>query len=128
MHEELPRVRNLRRDDGSATAGADWADGVGSGCPRVRAEPAADRWQFLPRTIERLRSGKRLRIVMLGDSICNDTSNSLYETRLARFYPQASVEVVTRSTRISWTPPLSRLELWPSRKTTTAESPSSIVT
>ena len=88
-------VRNLRLDEVSATAVADWADGVVSVCPLVRAEPAADRWQFLPRTIERLRSGKRLRIVMLGDSICNDTSNSLYETRLARFYPQASVEVVT---------------------------------
>ncbi len=40
-------------------------------------------------------AGERLRIVMLGDSICNDTSNSLYETLLAERYPGARIEVVT---------------------------------
>jgi hypothetical protein len=64
-------------------------------CPLVQFEPGADRWQNLPRTMKRLRKGKRLRIVMLGDSICNDTSNSLYETQLARLYPEARIKVVT---------------------------------
>ena len=36
-----------------------------------------------------------LRVAMLGDSICNDTSNSLYETLLARIYPKAKLEIVT---------------------------------
>ena len=42
-----------------------------------------------------LQQGGKLRIVMLGDSICNDTSNSLYETLLLRAYPKARIEVVT---------------------------------
>ena len=88
-------VRNLRVDGVSASEVAQWADEVVSVCPLVQFEPGADRWQYLPRTMKRLRKGKRLRIVMLGDSICNDTSNSLYETQLARLYPQARITVVT---------------------------------
>ena len=44
----------------------------------VRYEPPADRWSRLPRTAERLRAGS-LRVVMLGDSIVNDTSRSGWE-------------------------------------------------
>jgi len=87
-------VRNLRVDGVSATEVAQWADEVVSVCPLVHFEPAADRWQHLPRTMQRLREGGKLRIVMLGDSICNDTSNSLYETQLARLYPEARIAVV----------------------------------
>jgi hypothetical protein len=88
-------VRNLRVDKVAATEVAHWADEVVSVCPLVHFEPAADRWQHLPRTVQRLRRGGKLRIVMLGDSICNDTSNSLYEAQLARLYPKARIEVVT---------------------------------
>ena len=38
----------------------------------------------LPKTMKTLQQGGNLRIVILGDSICNDTSNSLYETLLKR--------------------------------------------
>jgi hypothetical protein len=48
-----------------------------------------------PARRQRLASGGPLRIVMLGDSICNDTSKSLYETLLARIYPKAKIEIVT---------------------------------
>ena len=88
-------VRNLRVDEVPATEVAQWADEVVSVCPLVRFEPAADRWLHLPRTMGRLREGGKLRIVMLGDSICNDTSNSLYETQLSRLYPRARIEVAT---------------------------------
>jgi hypothetical protein len=88
-------VRNLRLDEVSATEVAQWADEVVSVCPLVHFEADPDRWQHLPRTMQRLREGRKLRIVMLGDSICNDTSNSLYETQLARFYPRARIKVVT---------------------------------
>ncbi|MCH5375713.1 MAG: hypothetical protein JJ992_17210, partial [Planctomycetes bacterium] len=88
-------VRNLRVDEVCAAEVAQWADEVVSVCPLVHFEPAADRWQQLPRTMQRLREGGKLRIVMLGDSICNDTSNALYETQLVRLYPEANIEVVT---------------------------------
>ena len=48
-----------------------------------------------PARRQRLASGGPLRIVMLGDSICNETSKSLYETLLARIYPKAKIEIVT---------------------------------
>ena len=75
---------------------AAWADEVVAGCPLVQYEPPANRWQRLPADDWRtLREGGRLRVVMLGDSICNDTSNSLFETLLARVYPKTRIEVVT---------------------------------
>jgi uncharacterized protein (UPF0335 family) len=88
-------VKNLRVEKIAAEDAADWAAGLAAQCPVVQFEPAADRWQFLPRTMQRLATGGPLRVVMLGDSICNDTSNSLYETLLTRIYPKAKLEIVT---------------------------------
>ena len=88
-------IRDLSVEEIPAAAAAAWTDDVASRVPLVDIEPAADRWKHLPRTMARLRDGGRLRIVMLGDSICNDTSNSLYETLLQRTYPRCAVEVVT---------------------------------
>jgi hypothetical protein len=92
-------VRNLRLDEVSATEVAQWADEVVSVCPLVHFEADPDRWQHLPRTMQRLRERGKLRILMLGDSICNDTSNSLYETQIMRLYPEVSIEVVTTPSR-----------------------------
>ena len=88
-------VKNLRVKRITADDAAAWAAGLAAQCPVVQFEPAADRWQFLPKTMQRLATGGPLRVVMLGDSICNDTSNSLYETLLARIYPKAKLEIVT---------------------------------
>ena len=88
-------VKNLRVKRITAADAAAWAAGLAAQCPTVQFEPAPDRWQFLPKTMQRLAAGGPLRIVMLGDSICNDTSNSLYETLLARIYPKAKLEIVT---------------------------------
>jgi hypothetical protein len=64
----------------------------------VQYTPPAGRWQFIPKTIERLRGGGTLRIVMLGDSIINDTGSSQYELLLDRMYPKCKV-VKIRSVR-----------------------------
>ncbi len=88
-------VKNLRVEKITAAEAAAWAAGLAATCPVVSFEPAADRWRQLPKSLAKLAAGERLRIVMLGDSICNDTSNSLYETLLAERYPGARIEVVT---------------------------------
>jgi hypothetical protein len=88
-------VKNLRVDKITAPEAAAWAAGLAAQCPVVRFEPPADRWRHIPKSMAKLAAGDRLRIVMLGDSICNDTSNSLYETLLAERYPGARIEVVT---------------------------------
>jgi lysophospholipase L1-like esterase len=74
---------------------ARWADRVYSGMPPIDAQavPRADK--YLQRTMQKLRSGERLRIVMLGDSIINDTGNSAYDVLLERMYPGSRVDVVT---------------------------------
>jgi hypothetical protein len=82
-------------EETDAAGAAAWADGVAAGFPAVAAPAAGARDDRLPRTMKILREGGRLRIVMLGDSICNDTSKSLFETLLMRRYPKARIEVVT---------------------------------
>ena len=57
--------------------------------------PPADRWRNLDRTMQRLREGSGLRIVMLGDSIIEDTSSSQFELLLGRKYPKGKIEKVT---------------------------------
>jgi len=44
--------------------------------------------------MEALRSGRPLRVVMLGDSIVNDTSNSAWDVLLERLYPKARIEII----------------------------------
>lgn len=74
---------------------AKWADTLASQNPVMRYRPPADRGSLLPKTMTRLQEGGRLRIVILGDSICNDTSNSNFETLLQRDYPKSQIEVIT---------------------------------
>jgi hypothetical protein len=83
----------IEATDGAAAAA--WADGVAAAGPRVRYTAPADRWQRLAKTMRTLQAGGTLRVVILGDSIACDTSNSLFETHLARVYPKAKIEVVT---------------------------------
>lgn len=72
-----------------------WIDNLAAENPILHYQPPSDRWDHLPKTRAKLENGEKLRIVMLGDSICNDTSNSLYELLLERDYPGADIEVVT---------------------------------
>ena len=64
--------------------------------PPVKYEPPADRWARLPRTAKILRKAEgELRVVMLGDSIVNDTSRSGWDLVLGRAYPKVRVTKVT---------------------------------
>jgi len=66
--------------------------------PPLNYTPAPDRWTHIRRTIEKLRAGGPLTVVMLGDSIINDTGNSGWETLVERHYGGAGMKVIT-STR-----------------------------
>ena len=64
--------------------------------PPVKYEPPAGRWERLPRTRSILGKGTgELRVVMLGDSIVNDTSRSGWELVLGRHYPGVNITKVT---------------------------------
>jgi len=74
---------------------ADWADAVHAMLPPLVYALPADRFQYLPRTRAALSGGETLRVVVLGDSIANDLSHSLFEVLVAREWPEADVEVIT---------------------------------
>lgn len=73
-------------------------DAIYSTIAPVKYTAAPDRWKYLPNTMRRLRQGDRLKIVMLGDSIINDTGSSQYELLLERIYEKCKVEKI-RSVR-----------------------------
>ncbi|MDD3925459.1 MAG: SGNH/GDSL hydrolase family protein [bacterium] len=74
---------------------AAWADEYYRLMPAVACTSASGRWRYIPKTMERLRAGGTLRVVMLGDSIINDTGNSPYDVLVERIYPEAHLEVIT---------------------------------
>jgi lysophospholipase L1-like esterase len=64
--------------------------------PPVRYEPPADRWKNLPHAASILaKDSGELRVVMLGDSIVNDTSRSRWDDVLQRQYPKVKITKVT---------------------------------
>ena len=72
-----------------------WQDSIYRSVPPLRYQPPADRWQHLPRTMQTLREGGTLRVVMLGNSIINDTGNSGWELPVEAQYPGADLQVIT---------------------------------
>lgn len=76
-----------------------WADEFAKTYPAVKYTPPADRWARLPRTRAKLAAGQPLNILMLGDSICNDTSNSNYELLVQRAWGGKSAIHVSTSVR-----------------------------
>jgi hypothetical protein len=78
---------------------AQWGDTYYDRLPAKLAYlPKSNRWSHLPLTLNRLRSGQGLRIVMLGDSVEQDTANAPFDAWLQRLYPGATIEVIS-STR-----------------------------
>ena len=63
--------------------------------PKVTYQPTDDRWDNLTLTKKILLNGGDLRIVMLGDSIVNDTSRSRWEDLLQQKYPKCKITKVT---------------------------------
>jgi lysophospholipase L1-like esterase len=79
----------------SRAAATRWADAYYAQIPPVSLTAAPERCAHLPRTMARLRDGGTLRIVMLGDSIINDTGTAPYDLLVERMYPKARLEVIT---------------------------------
>ena len=91
----LLAVDDVRLQAAEGSGAAAWADALAAANPPVRYAPPATRWEHLPRTLKKLQTGAELRVVLLGDSIANDTANSLFELLLQRAYPQARLQVIS---------------------------------
>ncbi len=74
-----------------------WADSIYNTMPPLGniSIPLDNRDEYLPKTMLALEKGTPLRIVMLGNSIINDTGNSGWEQLLHKQYPGADVKVIT---------------------------------
>lgn len=63
-----------------------WADATYAAMPPLNYAPAPDRFGPLSRTQSRLRQRQDVTIVLLGDSLMNDTCNSTFDVLLERAY------------------------------------------
>jgi hypothetical protein len=71
-----------------------WVEAQLGSLPPLTFTPAADRWNAMPRTHARLQSGEPLRVVLLGDSIINDTFNGMLELMFKRQWPKANLSLI----------------------------------
>jgi hypothetical protein len=78
----------------SAQEAAEWCDCLYLTLAHLSFTPPISRATLLPKTLEAMKSGRALRIVMLGDSIINDTFNSSFQSLLLCVYPKADLKFI----------------------------------
>ena len=83
-------VKHVTRAEAAAAQDAFFAT-----MPSFTFTPPAERHTNLTRTMGKLRAGDDVKVVMLGDSIVNDTSRGYFEPLIERQYPGSRVDVVT---------------------------------
>lgn len=88
------KVRNVTVTPVTDEEAAQWCDEIYAMVPQLKYEAPQERLALIPKTIDALKNGTPWRIVMLGDSIINDTFNSNYIALIKRLYPQALVDVI----------------------------------
>lgn len=85
-------VANVKVETATWEDAAAYADSVYSRLPPIAWTPEGDWTGRLPRTMDALRTGKPWRVVMLGDSIVQDTFHSQFHALLKRAFPQSRAE------------------------------------
>lgn len=73
---------------------AKWADRMYGQIPPVELRDVPRPGRLLARSMAKLREGKPLRVVMLGDSIINDIGNTGWDVLVERAYPGAKIELI----------------------------------
>lgn len=87
-------VNDLQIQEISSAETAEWCDQLYSTLPQLEYIPPVNRLQLLPKTIQTMYTGKTSRIVMLGDSIINDTFNSNFQSLIKRAYPSSNFKFI----------------------------------
>ena len=62
--------------------------------PPLSSTPPLHRLHRLPKTVEAMKAGTPWRVVMLGDSIINDTFNSNFQSLLQRAWPKSDLRFI----------------------------------
>jgi len=71
---------------------AKWCDSLYGELPQIDFEPAEDSFDLLPKTASALKNGDPWRVVMLGDSIMNDSYCSVFQALVKRDYPKLNLD------------------------------------
>lgn len=87
-------VRNVCVSEISPEEAAQWCDDAYGKLPELEYQAPEKRLINIPKTIEAMKTGKKWRIVMLGDSIINDTFNSNFQALLKRQYSDSNLDVI----------------------------------
>ena len=83
-------------------AAAKWCDDFYATLPQLNYEAPASSWDKLPNSKEKLISGKTLRIVLLGDSIMNDTYCGNLSALVQREFPNVEFIISVRGSTGCW--------------------------
>ena len=70
-------------------------DAIYAAMDPIAYTPPQGRFTNIPKTMAKLRNGGELRMVLLGDSIMGNTSNSSFEQLLMRNYPKCKITKIT---------------------------------
>lgn len=89
--------RDIRFERISDKEAADWCDRLYATLPPLAVKPDPGAFRFLPRTKEKLLKGEPLRIVMLGDSLMNDTYLGGFPAMLRRAFPKTQCIISVRA-------------------------------
>lgn len=69
-------------------------DKIYAGMDKISYTPEPGRFQHLPKTVEKLKNGPALKMVLLGDSIMGNTSASEFQLLLERNYPECKIHKI----------------------------------
>ena len=85
-------VRDIRMEQIDPAAAAEWCDRLYATLPQKPFAVSEDACAFLPKTKAALNNGTPWRILMLGDSIVNDTWCSNFQSLVMRDFPKAQLD------------------------------------
>jgi hypothetical protein len=99
------KAGDVRFTTSTAAEAAQWCDTLYKEMPPLTFKAPPDAMRPLPKTAAALKHGTPWRVVMLGDSIVNDSFNSLFQALVKRDFPASAVEFIVSvrgSTGCTW--------------------------
>lgn len=90
----LIEAGDVRFATSTADAAAEWCDALYKQLPPLAFQAPDDAMRRLPKTAAALRNGTPWRVLMLGDSIVNDSFNSLFQSLIQREFPASRLTFV----------------------------------
>ena len=85
-------IANVKIETATWEDAAKYADAVYAQLPPLAFAPQGDWTALVPRTMAAFKSGRPWRVVMLGDSIVQDTFHSQFHALVKRAFPQSNAE------------------------------------